>query len=1260
MSHHSDNWQIWIDTGGTFTDCLAVDPNGELHTAKVLSSGALRGIIQKKIDDTHFRIAEKWSAPDDFICGFSFSLLGQTHTEYNVVGYDAKRAIITLDKPHLAELLPNQAFEVHSPEEAPILAARLVSNTTINNPLPPMSMRLATTLGTNALLEKKGAKVALFITKGFGDLLLIGNQQRSDLFALNIQKPKPLYQEVVEVPERLSADGSILEPLLLKNLEAELNELVNAGITAAAIVFMHGYRNPVHEKQIAQFLIDFGFQHVSCSSEKAPFIRMVPRCQTTVVDAYLTPIINRYIEKVKQSITAGKLHLMNSAGGLINADFYQAKDSLLSGPAGGVVGSATAARLSGFEKSIGFDMGGTSTDVSRFDGDYDYIFEHKVGDALLVASALSIETVAAGGGSICWFDGTNLRVGPQSGGANPGPACYGAGGPLTLTDVNLLLGRLSEDRFEIPLDVSASENRLDKLIGEIPSNIKSEKYTILQGFLDIANERMADAIRKISIRKGYDPGEYVLVAFGGAGAQHACAVAHLLGIQTIIVPSNASLLSAIGLGHAVIERFAERQILQPLNKLSKSIPDWIDELSVEAVKFVLQEGISQDDIEVRRCMVNMRFLGQDAALSVEYNPGMDIASEFETEYKTIYGHWPSGRSIEIESIRVVASSKEEKFESTETSIKHDQVPAGKKRIYLDGHWVEVDVFDRNKLKFGAKVQGPSLIFEAHTAILIEKGWQGVTDQTGAFVIRIDRKEIIKRDFSISEAVNLELFTNRFYAIAEEMGELLQRTAFSTNIKERLDFSCTLLDRNGELVVNAPHMPVHLGAMGICVRRLMKEIRMEPGDVIITNHPGYGGSHLPDITLVTPAYSTDNKLIGYVANRAHHAEIGGIRPGSMPPNASKLVEEGVVFTPYHLVERGKANWEAIRKVFTDSVYPSRAVEENLADLNAAIASNHRGVLALQNMAEQYGLETITQYMDALMDKAEIEIRRALKKIPDGDYQAEEHLDDGALLKVRIQINGDTARFDFSGTSTQHPGNLNATSAIVNSAVIYVLRLLLEEPLPLNEGLLKPVSLIIPDGILNPHFPQDATIAPAVVGGNVETSQRLVDTLLKALGVVSCSQGTMNNLLFGTDEFGYYETVCGGSGAGKSFHGASAVHTHMTNTRITDPEIIEHRYPVRVNQFAIRRNSGGPGKYRGGNGIVREFAFLQDMELSILSQHRKEAPYGLQGGGPGKTGKQTIYRNDGDVEELGSVDGTHIKVGDRLVLETPGGGGFGKGV
>jgi 5-oxoprolinase (ATP-hydrolysing) len=1224
MSKDDNQWQIWIDTGGTFTDCLALDPSGHLHQAKVLSSSALRGIIDEQIDDTRFRTRTIWSAPDNFLSEFKFRLLDIDHEKVFVSHYDSSTSTLRLTKPLSVKGHAGQPFEVISPEEAPILAARLVTSTSMETNLPKISMRLATTLGTNALLERKGGPTALFITQGLGDLLRIGNQQRPDLFALNIQKPEPLYEAVVEVPERIAADGSVLQSIQVEAIESSVKELVKADIKAAAIAFMHSYVNPIHEEELEK--------------------------------------ITGYFDRVHRPISSGIFHAMNSTGGLVKADNFHAKDSLLSGPAGGVVGSAAAARLSGFDRAIAFDMGGTSTDVSRYDGDYEYVFEHEVGDAHLLAPALEIATVASGGGSICWYDGANLRVGPHSAGADPGPASYGVGGPLTVTDVNLLLGRLAEDRFEIPIDANSATRASKALLQQMNESSRGalDEESILAGLLQIANERMADAIRNVSIRKGYDPHEYALVAFGGAGAQHACAVASLLDMDTVIIPHNASLLSALGLGHAVVERFAERQILDRLDNCEQKVAGWIEELSTKAIGSVSDEGIGKEEITVRRAIINTRFWGQDATLSVEYQSGIDLSKEFESKYRSVFGHWPAGRVIEIESIRVVASSRET-VQHTEKDPTADFIasPVAQKQSYFGDRWLAVDVYDRNRLRPGAKLEGPALIFENHSATVVEEEWSAQVDAAGAIVLLCDKGGEKKENSAQPEAVRLELFTNRFRAVAEDMGELLQRTAFSTNVKERLDFSCTLLDRDGYLVVNAPHLPVHLGAMGICVRRLCEVIRMSPGDMIVTNHPAFGGSHLPDVTVVAPAYSDDNELLGYVANRAHHAEIGGIRPGSMPPTATKLIEEGVVISPTYLVSQGEADWDGIRRLLTESMYPTRSVEENLADLNAAVAANHRGMQALQKMARQYGSGIIARYMNALKEKAELEIRRALRMIPDGNYSATQYLDDGTKLKVLIEIKKDTAVFDFSGTSGEHPGNLNATPAIVHSAVIYVLRLLVDEPLPLNEGLLQPITINIPKGILNPHFPEDPSLAPAVVGGNVETSQRLVDTLLKALEVVACSQGTMNNLLFGTDRFGYYETVCGGSGAGFDFGGTGAVHTHMTNTRITDPEIIEHRYPVRLDRFAIRKNSGGAGKHHGGDGVVREFTFLEPMSLSILSQHRNEGPYGLKDGKPGLPGQQQIIRADGSAEKLGAIDGAEVRAGDRLILETPGGGGYGGG-
>lgn len=1249
-------WKIWIDTGGTFTDCIAVSPEGRVREVKVLSNGSLRGSVKRKIENNRIIIDKPWIIPDDFICGFTFQVLGQAQ-QVEISEYDSATDIVTLE-PVDFEIEAGDDFEIRSPEEAPILAARLATETPIGSSLPPLHMRLATTRGTNALLERKGAPVALFITKGFADLLLIGNQQRPDIFALNVVKPVPVFETVIPVEERLNADGSVLVPLELDGLARKIDELVERNVRVAAVALMHSYMNPEHEQRLAGHLMAHGFDHVSCSHKVSPFIKLLTRCETTVADAYLTPPISQYFQSIGNQVRTGKFHVMNSSGGLTTAEQFHAKDSLLSGPAGGVVGSAASAELSGFKRSIAFDMGGTSTDVSRFDGDFEYIFEHQVGPVHLASPALEIETIAAGGGSICWFDGSNFRVGPESAGADPGPACYGNQGPLTITDVNLLLGRLDEKGFEIPINTANAMTRFDELKNEagFRNRDSKESESILSGFLEIAVERMAEAIRTISVRKGYDIRQYALVAFGGAGAQHACSLATHLGMKHVIIPKGASLLSAFGLGCAVVERFSERQILRKLDDVKTEVRDWIEALTLNAFKAVSVEGIPENSVEVRRRLLEMRFQGQDAAITVDYEDNLDITAAFEQKYRSIYGHWPKHREIELVAIRVVASSKHSQEYYAKTGIlrQHETKP-GLKRAYFDGTWMDVRTFRREYLASGEFVKGPALIFERHSSTVVEKGWSAGIDSAGAIILQQIQKATKRQQ---PETVQLELFINRFTSIVNDMGELLRRTAFSTNIKERLDFSCTLLDKDGCLLVNAPHMPVHLGAMGICVRTVRNNIQMAPGDVIITNHPAFGGSHLPDITLISPVFTDDDRLIGYVANRAHHAEIGGSRPGSMPPDAAHLSEEGVVIEPTHLATSGEVDWQKIRDLFEAGPYPSRSVDENLADLNAGIAANLRGSNVLNALASEFGYDQVNHYMKLIKQKAEFAIRSALKKIPDGLYEAEEFLDDGHRLKVRIKIEGDTAAFDFSGTSDRHPGNLNATSAIVHSVVIYILRLIVDQPLPLNEGLLAPVDINIPQCMLNPEFPPDSSQAPAVVGGNVETSQRLVDTIIKALGLSACSQGTMNNILLGTDRFGYYETVCGGCGAGPDFDGASAVHHHMTNTRITDPEILEHRYPVRINSFSIRRGSGGSGLHKGGDGAVRELVFLQPMSLSILSQHRTSGPFGLNGGRPGKPGKQKLISQNGGEEVLGPVDARDVQAGDRLVLKTPGGGGYGK--
>lgn len=1257
-----DSWDIWVDTGGTFTDCIARDSNERVHRAKVLSSGALRGRISNVIGPERVQIESAWNVCDDFVTGFHFHLLNTTCDPIQIVSHRARDATLQLDVG--ADDLPlreGAAFEVRSDEPAPIIAARLVTQTPAGVTLPPCRMRLATTRGTNALLERRGAPAALFITRGFRDLLVIRNQQRPDIFALRINRPSPFYEHVIEVDERLDADGSVLNPLDPEAIRSIATKLYDQGVQSAAVALLHSYRNPAHEQQVREVLRDVGFPCVACSADLAPLIRIVPRAETAVIDSYLAPNIQTYLDDVSRSLADHRLHVMTSAGGLVSAERYRACTSLLSGPAGGVAGAAAAGRASGCSRIISFDMGGTSTDVARYDHDFEYRFEHAVGEAHILAPSLAIETVAAGGGSICTFSEDRLRVGPESAGASPGPACYGAGGPLTLTDVNLLLGRLSADQFEIPLDVNAARCALDELIQAI-ANITGhppDHIALLMGMLDLANERMADAIEEISLRRGYDPADDALVAFGGAGGQHACAIAERLGITHIIMPADASLLSAVGLGGAVIERFAQQQILQSLHDVEPQLHHILEQLAADARREVEAEGVTPHDIHVRRRIINMRLAGQDTTLAIDMQSGKSLHDLFAARYDSMYGQPPHKTDIEVESVRVVASSHAHPFNvDTRERNLHDVSAQQQTRALFNGQWIDVPTYQRSELAPGATFKGPALVFDRRSAFVIEQRWSAHIDSADAIVLKQVKSSTQDEIATRSRLVEEALFANRFATIAEQMGRMLERTALSTNVKERLDFSCTLLSAHGELVANAPHMPVHLGAMGLCVRALRKTIDMQPGDVIITNHPAYGGSHLPDITVVTPVFDDQQHLLGYVASRAHHAEIGGTRPGSMPPDARSLVEEGVVLPPMHLIRDHQSQFASIERTLRQSPYPSRQVDDNIADLRAQVAANHFGAKALRELAQQHGRSTIAQQIDALKQRAARLAGRALREKPDGAYNAIEYLDDGSPIAVSITIADTRATIDFTGTASQHPGNLNATPAIVRSAIIYVLRLMIGENLPLNEGLMQAVDVNIPRGLLNPLFPDDPAKCPAVVGGNVETSQRLVDTLLKALQLSACSQGTMNNTLFGNERFGYYETVCGGSGAGPGFHGTDAVHTHMTNTRITDPEVLEHRYPVRVERFGIREGSGGDGQYRGGNGAIRELTFLEPVALSMVTQHRTQRPFGMSGGNDGATGRQRIVRTDGTVQDLKSIDGCTLHAGDRLMLETPGGGGWGQ--
>ena len=1260
-------WQIWIDTGGTFTDCIASDPDGGMHSCKLLSSGALRDRIDGVDDDGIVRLRGASVLPDGFLSGFRLSPLGGGE-EVEIVAHDAATGSIRVADQDLFDLEEGSPVELISGEEAPLLAARLITGTPLGSDLPPVAMRLATTRGTNALLERRGARTAHFITSGFEDLLTIGGQQRPDLFALRIERPAPLPESVVGVRGRLAADGTVIEDFDRISAARKIDRLLASGIRCASIALLHGHRNPEHEIMLEEMLLGAGFEYVARSSRLSPFQGLLRRSQTCAADAYLGPVISDYLGAVERGLGSGKtsLHVMTSTGGLVDTRSYRSMDSLLSGPAGGVVGAAMTGRANGVERVIAFDMGGTSTDVARYDGDFEYVFEHRVGPVVLAAPALAIETVAAGGGSICRVEQGRLVVGPQSAGADPGPASYGVGGPLSLTDVNLLLGRLVPDRFPIPIDVEAARAQFDELRLELESSVSEagEDEEILEGLLRIADERMAEAIRHISVRKGIDPAGYSLVAFGGAGGQHACRVAELLGIEEVLLPGDAGLLSAKGVGHAVIERFAQREVLEPLNKVSDRLASLMGELEGEATGALVREGVRRDRIDRPRRIVELRYLGQDAAIEIEPQPGSDLQTEFERRYFELFSYRPAERGIEVVSLRVVVRSRRDEIVQVEDQGGRGSVtaePSSFQRCYLDGAWREVQCHEAGELSPGMEVRGPALIQQEHSALVVPSRWRARATGEGGLRLGFvsgdgtDAAGASRRERP--PAVELELMSHRFSSIACEMGEMLQRTAISTNIKEREDFSCTLLDPEGRLVVNAPHIPVHLGAMGLCVRQLVADRPMAPGDVVVTNHPAYGGSHLPDVTLVAPVHRGD-RLLGYVACRAHHAEIGGIRPGSVPPNARSLAEEGVVLPPTVLLEGDVPRWERVEALLTGGPYPTRALADNLADLRAMLAAIIRGRDALARLSDAVGFDHVIEHMDALRTMAAQQVAAALRRLPDGVHEGRQLLDDGAPLEATLTIDGDRAVLDFEGSAPVHPGNLNATPAIVHSVTMYVMRLLVDVDLPLNEGLLEPIEIRIPEGMLNPPYVADPASCPAVVGGNVETSQRLVDTLLEALSLVGCSQGTMNNTSFGDETFGYYETVAGGSGAGNGFNGTSGVHTHMTNTRITDPEVLEHRYPVRLHRFAIRRGSGGEGRWRGGDGVVREIGFLAPLDFSILSQHRVSAPYGMAGGGEGAVGRQVIVRADGTRRELAGVDGCHVEAGDRLVLETPGGGGFGR--
>ncbi len=1309
-------WEFWIDVGGTFTDCLAKCPDGSVLSYKLLSSGIIKGRVGEGSSGICIRDSERKKDPPRFFEGYTLVLYREKSSEegegschspvemlesVKVSAFDRDTGSLTLAKQLSAVPEKGMLYELFSGEEAPLTGIRWLKGLRLDEKVGSVSVRLGTTRGTNALLEKQGANVAFVTTRGFGDILRIGYQNRPRLFALKVEKPLELYQDVVELDERIDNEGVIITPLQEKEAAKKLAPLLEKGIDSLAVCLMNSYRNNRHERMVAHIAQRLGFSHISCSSDLVPLQKIVARGETTVIDAYLTPVIKGYLQEIRTGLPGSPLKLMTNTGGLVDAKVYAGKDSILSGPAGGVVGYAKVARQAGFPLAIGFDMGGTSTDISRFHGDFEFRFEMEINDpeshggVHLISPMLRIETVAAGGGSVCWFDGQFPRVGPLSAGADPGPACYGRGGPLTITDINLYLGRLLPNFFAFPLNLKAVIRHLDEIRSAMAQ--KGQHYTreeLAEGFSRIADSAIAAAIKKISVARGYDVRDYILAAFGGAGPQHACSVARELGIEKILIHPYGSVLSAYGIGMADVEKFGEHAVgrlygpeaLEELESLFRSM-----ETSLHMD--ILDEGVHKERILPPRRMLDLRYQGQESTITVSRPPDGDYQKAFEEQHRLYYGFTCPGREIEICVARVEMVGETEKNEPVPAKIHMRRPsPGGKTRLYATGGWYEAGAFKRESLSPGDVIDGPAIIIEEGTTIVVEPQWEAQVTGLNNILLQdtiagecknageckdLPNEKLAPREKSEEvDLVTLELFNNTFSSIAEQMGATLQKTALSTNVKERLDFSCAIFTAEGELVANAPHIPVHLGAMPASVKFIRETFpQMRPGEIYITNDPFHGGSHLPDVTVVTPVFDEEGKeLLFFTANRAHHAEIGGITPGSMPPFAKNLAEEGVLLKAFPFVSNDRAGEERLISLLEESKYPTRALRDNLADINAQVAANQTGAFRLLELVGRYGLEVVRAYMGHIQDAAEKMMRQALLKISPGEYFFEDYLDNGSPLSVKIIIRhlykdgnyGGEAVVDFHGTGKVVESSLNANRAIVTSAVLYCFRCLINKEIPLNAGVLKPISIILPANcLLNPPASDDAEKCAAVAGGNVETSQRVVDVVFGALKIMAAGQGTMNNVSFGRRGEGgepvlaYYETIAGGAGAGEGFHGASAVHTHMTNTRITDPEVVEARYPVRINRFAVRKGSGGKGRYRGGDGIIREMEFLEPLQVSLLTGRRKYAPYGLAGGEPGKKGKNILCRRGSSrKEELPWAAMFSADPGDILIIETPGGGGYGK--
>jgi len=1199
-------WDFWIDRGGTFTDVIGRDPQGGLHPRKLLSENP-----------------EAYA--DAAIQGIR-DLLGLKYGE--------------------------------------AIPSGLVGD-----------VKMGTTVATNALLERKGDRVLLLITKGFRDALRIAYQARPDIFAKEIILPEQLYERVIEINERVRADGCVERLLDIAACRPAIEQARADGIDAVAIVFMHAWKYPDHERAVAKVCRKIGFSQVSVSHEVSPLIKLVGRGDTTVVDAYLSPILSRYVQRVAGELGADpRLMFMMSSGGLTAADMFQGKDALLSGPAGGVVGMVETAKLAGFEKVIGFDMGGTSTDVAHYDGEYERAFDTEVAGVRIRAPMMRIHTVAAGGGSILHYEAGRFRVGPDSAGANPGPAAYRRGGPLAVTDANVMLGKLQPDFFpaifgpgqDQPLDAKTVRDKFTALAAEIGDGRSPE--AVAEGFVTIAVENMANAIKKISVQRGYDVTEYLLNCFGGAGGQHACLVADALGMEAVLIHPFSGLLSAYGIGLSSVFASRQQALLKPLAEESRTeIGNLIADLKKAVIADLAAQGIAEDAVAAKP-VLHIRYDGSDTTLPVNFTEDsiLQARRDFEIAHKAQFGFVYDNKPMIVEAVGVEGAEIAETAAEAYAPAGPATVEAGAsgmRRIYTEGRWHEASIHRRENLRPSNLVTGPALIIEANQTIVVEPGWRAeITNLNHVVIRRVVKKLRAVALGTEADPVMLEVFNNLFMSIAEQMGVTLQNTAYSVNIKERLDFSCAVFDRHGALVANAPHMPVHLGSMDRSVETIIRlnSGDIHPGDVFALNAPYNGGTHLPDITVVTPVFDdAKDKILFWAASRGHHADVGGTAPGSMTPLATTVDEEGVLFDNFRIVDRGRFREAELETLLTDHPYPARNPVQNIADLKAQIAANEKGVAELRKMVAHFGLDVVEAYMGHVQDNAAESVRRVLERLPDSS-QYEYPTDTGQVIKVKISVDRKKreATVDFTGTSPVMKNNFNAPEPVARAAVLYAFRVMVEDMIPMNAGCLRPINIIIPDGsMLKPAYPA------AVVAGNVETSQHVTNALFGAMGAIANAQGTMNNLTFGNKKYQYYETICSGSPAGqmnsgRGFAGTSGVHTHMTNSRLTDPEVLELRFPVVLEDFHIREGSGGKGKWNAGDGTRRTIRFLEKMECAILSSHRNRPPQGLNGGGDGEAGSTKVRRKDGSLDVLKACDQTVLEAGEAVIVTTPTPGAFGK--